>query len=912
MRSIVFGLKKRASAQASAAASTVKCDGCGADNFADAVFCSKCGRAIERREESALAATSANAGKKKRSRAPEPTGSVKLAGSTNDLTGIKYMMEGGLALDTCGRWSRTLEFGDISYDQELRKTRNDIYDKMCQFHAMFPPSSCYQLNLLNLPEVRDSQTRAAQLLPMEGPNIEGARAFNDLIRRKQAEGRTEIRRMNLLTISTEAADAEAAEAALAIIRGNASALLGRMEVTTRVLDGEERLRVFHDLMRGPKEPFNFSYEKLKCGGRARDYVCPEYAYYPPRSLPLRCEIALPHFLVRTLRIESFGSELSDAALRRLRSLPVPMNISLQFSPKPKGEMLRRVNGNLQAVEGEIGVMQGKLTNQGMDYAMIPAALRDRREDALALRDHLIDDDQQVTWFQGFITLYADNYEQMARYEQMLMDEAQIWSISLVRLPLFQEEALTTSLPLASTRIAKLTRSLTTSEAAIMMPWTNEIIAHDPRKSYCFVQHARSLAPLFIDPDELKSPHTMIFGVTGGGKGMLINTIVTHMLLGYPRTETDEATGRAVSPDKRAPQILIFDRHAEYTPLAEEFDAPVYKFRPGGTHRLNPFDVQAESGPLTAESVSKNADFFMALAEDVLDGELTTWQRSIIDRCLAIVFEPHLGRETRPTLTEFKDALAAQPEDDAKEIALAFEIYTDGLMSAFNGQTNVEDARHLTIYDCSELGSTLSTLAIISTLQHVRNVAMSNFQKGIPTYAVIEEVQVLFETPAAMRMLDSFYSEMRKFNAHLICATQLPERVLDHPVARHMFENTGMIVLLPMQEYNANYISELFKLSPTQREMIDMRSDPGKGLVIADGRKIPFNARIDSKRDAYWYDRWNTDKDRAFKALARKAKEEAEKAESGSATSIGIDEVCKEAEEVLAEADEASLSCEVEA
>lgn len=73
------------------------------------------------------------------------------------------------------------------------------------------------------------------------------------------------------------------------------------------------------------------------------------------------------------------------------------------------------------------------------------------------------------------------------------------------------------------------------------------------------------------------------------------------------------------------------------------------------------------------------------------------------------------------------------------------------MSAFNGQTNVHDARHLTIYDCSELGSTLNTLAIISTLQHVRNVAMRNFLLGIPTYAVIEEVQVLFETPAAMRM-----------------------------------------------------------------------------------------------------------------------------------------------------------------
>lgn len=39
---------------------------------------------------------------------------------------------------------------------------------------------------------------------------------------------------------------------------------------------------------------------------------------------------------------------------------------------------------------------------------------------------------------------------------------------------------------------------------------------------------------------------MIFGVTGGGKGMLINTFITHMLLSYPRTEHDEDSEMAVS------------------------------------------------------------------------------------------------------------------------------------------------------------------------------------------------------------------------------------------------------------------------------------------------------------------------------------------------------------------------------
>ena len=65
----------------------------------------------------------------------------------------------------------------------------------------------------------------------------------------------------------------------------------------------------------------------------------------------------------------------------------------------------------------------------------------------------------------------------------------------------------------------------------------------------------------------------------------------------------------------------------------------------------------------------------------------------------------------------------------------------------------------------------------------------------------------------------------------------------------------------MQVGNAEMIADTFALSSSQRDCIDARTDPGKGLIIADGMKIPFNSRIDAGIDKRLYELWNTDADK---------------------------------------------------
>lgn len=829
------------------------------------MYCPECGVRLEVAQRAAE--------RKARGKASTKRDMARLAGAqsiliANDLVGFELMYDDGIAELPDGRFSSSLEFGDTSYEGERRDVRDDIYDKWQQLHAAMPAGVGYSITLVNFPEDRSESADRRQLAPVEGECAWLAREYNRIIERKQREGRVEFRRRNFFNYSVAAEDLPSAEAQLANLRESVTAHFARLQVSTELLDGKARMDVMHKLIRSDAEPNYFDYDRIG-RGRARDFVAPSWAAYPESDRFLRRKMIFPSHHVKVLQIRDFGSELSDRAIRRLRALPIPMSISLAFWPQVKSKTIREIRENISVTQAEIFDQQAKMTRAGVDFTLLPPSLEEKESGGRELLSFVRDEDQLLAHFQGLIVLYAHSDAEMRRYESLVIDEGQAWSLDIVELPTYQADAFVSALPLATTRLKRHFRSLATSESAIMVPFASENIYHDPRHSYCFLQHATSLAPLFLDPDKLKSPHTMIFGMTGAGKGMIVESILTWQQLMWPRTadaSTSDFRGK-VCPDPQTPQWFVFDMHGEYRSTALALGGEVTSFGPAHDNRLNPFEIEDDAGKLTMREVRRNTDFFLALAQDVMDRSLTKQEQSMIDRCLSEVYAPCLGTTDRPTLSDFHASLLSQDDPVAQGLAGAFESYSIGLMSSFDGQTNVIDSPFLNVYDCSELGHNLQTLALLSAMQHVRNCAFRNHAQGRPTYAVFEEFQVLFSNTAAVELLDSFFGEMRKFGLHMICVTQHPTRVLEHQIAKHLFENTGLLCFLPMQNHNADYIAQEFRLSSAQRDYIDARTDPGKGLIIADGMKIPFNARIDRKRDAKLYGLWNTDSDKLAKAAS---------------------------------------------
>ncbi len=814
-------------------------------------FCPRCGTNLADAQKSASAK---RARKKKIKKEIERIGGVGTVRSTNELAPFLHMFESGLAESSEGVFSRTVEFGDISYETERRDVKDDIYGKWHDVHASAKPGSCYQINLVNLPARRHDADR---YLPETGANADEARAMNDIVSERQRRGRLEFTRRNFYTLSVEAGDAETADRLLTAQISSVAAKIRLIGTSAEEIGGAARMRLMHDLLKGRGAPFTFDYARLaRSRQRARDFVSPGWAAYPAFCAGRRDALMLPGLYVKVFHIKDFGSDLSDRALRAIRALPIPMNVSLLYRPQPRGKVVEQVRRNIAVEQAEIFDYQSAVARSGGDFTHLPPAMEEKEEDSKDLLSHIREDDQDIAWFQGLIAIYADTPEQLERYEAELMDQRETWSIDIVALPLQQEQALPSTLPLANPLLPKKYRSLSNAEAAALIPFSSTNIHDDPARSYLFGYDTISGQAILVDPDKLKSPHGWLFGMTGTGKGMEINSILTYALLQHPRTAYDERTERFETPEARCPQWHVIDFHAEYVELGRIFGASVGAFGPNEESCLNPMALSDEAGELTERDVVANTDFFLALVGSVMDRPLTSAERSKLDKCVRETFAPYYGATARPTLKGLYESLRADKSRDAENLADAIEIFVTGSLSSFARETNFRTDKQMNVYDMSRVGANMQTLAVLSVLQHVRSCTFSNFRIGKPTYCVVEEVQILFDNPAAVALLDSYFSELRKYGLHLICVTQLPDRVLDHDRARHLFENSGFFVFLPQNANNADRIAAMFGLSEAQRQRIGAKAAKGTGLVVVEDVKIPMDNRIPSTNPLYGV--WNTD------------------------------------------------------
>lgn len=718
-----------------------RCPSCRHELPEGSTFCPSCGAHLASHEPSKK--ESRRKRKKRAEVEAKRIGGTAALSCANELAGFELMYRSGLCESAKGVFSFTLEFSDISYEHERKDVKDDIFCKLCELHSIFGPGTVYQMNLLNLPNARYD---AERYLPEEGADAKWASAYNDLLEERQKKGRVEFERRNLLTIAVTASDDEEAKRKLGSMAESATLALSRMRSKARRLDGTERMRLMHTLLRGPGEPYTFEWSKLEGTGlRAADFVAPSWAAYGPNDRSMRAALTLPGRYVRTYHIKDFGSDLSDRAIRSIRSLPIPMNISLLFRPQVTSKVVRAIRENMNSIQAEMLDISQSVAKAGGDPTRMPPSLEERESDTLELLDHIRDDDQQVSWYQGLITVFAEDEERMAVYDQLLSDEMGKWTIDLTQMPTQQESALPSSLPLATPRLDSRYRSLTTAECATMVPYQSQNIHDDPKTSYMLGQDTVSGDAILVDPDKTKSPHMWLFGMTGGGKGMTMKSFLSYSIFQHPRTAVSEADGSPVCADARCPEWHIIDFHREYVELTEEFGGTVGHFGPGLDGCLNPMDMGSISGKLTAKNVMENADFFLALMGSVLGRELNHTEKTIIDRAIHASFKPHLGKASRPTLEKLHKALLAETGEGASEVAqqlaCQLELYVKGSLSSFNGRSNFKTSTYLNCYDFAECGTQMQTLALLSALQHVRNRAFANHRAGRATHLVLSLIHI---------------------------------------------------------------------------------------------------------------------------------------------------------------------------
>ena len=234
------------------------------------------------------------------------------------------------------------------------------------------------------------------------------------------------------------------------------------------------------------------------------------------------------------------------------------------------------------------------------------------------------------------------------------------------------------------------------------------------------------------------------------------------------------------------------------------------------------------------------------------GALSAKEKSLIDRCIASTYKSYIKRGytgNPPTLQNFHQELLKQEEPEAREIALALELFTKGSLNTFAQQTNVDTMNRIVCYDIHELGKQLKPLGMLVVLDAIYNRISRNRELKRNTWIYIDEIYLLFQNDYSSNFLFELWKRVRKCGAFATGISQNLEDMLQSHTARTMLGNSEFLILLNQAASDRVELARLLSISDTQLSHIT-NAGVGKGLIRCSGNIVPFESQFPKDSQLY--------------------------------------------------------------
>ena len=459
-------------------------------------------------------------------------------------------------------------------------------------------------------------------------------------------------------------------------------------------------------------------------------------------------------------------------------------------------------------------------------------MEQQREQSKEFLDDLVTRDQRM--FLSVLTMVhtAETKEQLDNDTEVLLTTARKHLCQFAILKFQQLDGLNTAMPFGIRKIDSL-RTLTTESLAVFMPFRVQEIRHD--KGIYYGQNVISKNMIIADRKKLLNGNSFILGVSGSGKSFTAKQeIVTTMLR-----------------DKNSDLILV-DPENEYGHLVRALGGEVIKISATSNNHINAMDINSEYGD-GANPVILKSEFILSLCEQLIgSGNLGAKQKSIIDRCTANVYRFYQQgnyQGTPPTLKDFYDELLRQNEPEAKDIALAIELFVNGSLNTFAKETNVDTNNRLICYDILDLGKQLLPIGMLVVLDSILNRITANRKKGRNTFIFIDEIYLLFQQEYSANFLFTLWKRVRKYGAYCTGITQNVEDMLQSHTARTMLANSELIIMLNQASTDRIELAKLLNISDLQMSYIT-NVNAGEGLIKIGSSLIPFVNKFPKNTELY--------------------------------------------------------------
>lgn len=737
----------------------------------------------------------------------------KVPSSVQDTIPIKKIWKDG-TFQVGNKFSRTFRFTDVNYSVAARDDQLAMFLAYCELLNALEIGATTKITINNRRMTKSSFAR--NLIPHADDGLDEYRdEYNNMIMDAAIRGNG-ILQEKYITVSVIKKSYEEAKTFFSRVYTELASRFAGLSSKLYEIEIGDRMRVFHDFFRiGREESYHFDLKDLmKRGHSFVDAICPD-------SMTVKSDhIRIGKKYARVLYLQEFPSFLKDSMVSELCDINRNLMLSIDIIPIPTDEAVKEVERKLLGTETEITNWQRKQNKNNNFSAVVPYDLEQQRKESKEFLDDLTSRDQRMMFVTVTLVHVADSKKQLDTDTEALLSVARKHICQFQTLKYQQLDGLNTTLPYGLRKINAL-RTLTTESAAVFMPFQAQEINH-PEGIYCG-QNAISKNLLFVNRSSLLNGNGFVLGVSGSGKSFFAKDEIIQLVL---RNQGD---------------VIIIDPEREYDRLVRALGGEVINIAADSKNHINAMDMESEYAD-SENPVLLKSEFILSLCEQLVgSGKLSAKEKSLIDRCTQIVYRPFIKRGCTgkiPTLKDFHKELLKQPEPEAKDVALAIELFTDGSLDTFAKPTNVNTESSLICYDIRDLGKALKTVGMLVVLDSIYNRIVRNKKKGRPTYVFIDEIYLLFANEYSSNFLFEQWKRARKHNACYTGISQNIEDLLQSHTARTMHANSEFITLLNQAATDRIELAKLLGISETQLSYVT-NADAGKGLLKCAGNIVPF-------------------------------------------------------------------------
>lgn len=516
-------------------------------------------------------------------------------------------------------------------------------------------------------------------------------------------------------------------------------------------------------------------------------------------------------IAKTFFIFSYPRYLATGWFQPIIDLPFLFDISIVVNPSDTGTALKKLRRKAAQLESQISDQQEK----GMVRdPVLETALRDVE----SLRDTLQQSEEKLFETGVYITLYADNADELARMESQLISLAEAKLIYIKPALFEQVEGFSSVIPLGEDKLQIYT-PMNTGPISSFFPFVSENLTSDKGIMYGVNLHNNSL--VIFDRFSLENANQVVFAKAGSGKSYTTKLEIVRSLMAGVEN------------------VIIIDPENEYRRLADTFGGSVFNISLSSHEHINPFDIPVIPEGESPSDVLRSHIVNVAGLVKLMFGKLSPEEDAMLDRAIT---ETYASREITPD----RDFSQAQPPlledletvlrnlEGGRAMAERLYKYTKGSFAGFvNQPTNVDVSNRLIVFSIRDLEDELRPIAMFIILNFIWNLVRAQLKRRL---LIIDEAWWMMKNEDSAAFLFGLAKRCRKYYLGLSTITQDVEDFLRSPYGRPIITNSSLQMLLKQSPATIDIVAKAFDLTDAEKNFL-LAAEVGTGLFFAGKRHV---------------------------------------------------------------------------